>query len=405
MKFILFSGPSLPADVARELLPGIEIRPPAACGDIYRASLERPLALGLVDGYFDHRLSVWHKEILWALHRGIHVYGASSMGALRAAELAAFGMVGVGWVFEQFRSGRLEDDDEVALLHEPATEGYRTRSEAMVNLRVTLQRAVEAGSLTETSQARLIAELKRLFYPQRTRAALQALCSQTMSSVDAARFRAWLEQNGLVDQKQLDAQALLRRLDADRGTGVFERPPPQRPFHPTNAWQALLDSLREEGRAAALAAAAPEAAALEPRAPVAPPPGPTSSELDAPLERLLARVRERFPERHTALVRQALGRALAVALARTRGVTADAAEVQRASEEFRRQRGLLDPRETARWLSLAGLDLVGFSSLIQDGVLERGLASEQRRALFKQLQDLLCLNEADAAWRTDPERG
>ena len=86
-------------------------------GSLYRAALERPQAIGPIDGYFDQRLSVWHKKILWALESGIPVFGASSMGALRAAELAAYGMTGVGAIFAKFHSGEWMDDDEVAVAH------------------------------------------------------------------------------------------------------------------------------------------------------------------------------------------------------------------------------------------------------------------------------------------------
>ena len=53
------------------------------------------------------------------MQAGIHVYGAASIGALRAAELDAFGMRGIGRIYEDFREGVLEDDDEVAVLHGP----------------------------------------------------------------------------------------------------------------------------------------------------------------------------------------------------------------------------------------------------------------------------------------------
>ena len=62
-------------------------RPPARQGDVYRAALARPAIIGIIDGYFETMPTVWHKEILWAMAKGIHVYGAASIGALRAAEL------------------------------------------------------------------------------------------------------------------------------------------------------------------------------------------------------------------------------------------------------------------------------------------------------------------------------
>src|SRR5690606_24942574 len=102
-----------------------------------------------IDGYFEHVPSVWHKEILWAMQEGIHVYGAASMGALRAAELAAFGMVGVGAIYEAYATNALEDDDEVAVAHASAEEGYRPLSNAMVDVRATFETAFVQGILSE----------------------------------------------------------------------------------------------------------------------------------------------------------------------------------------------------------------------------------------------------------------
>jgi hypothetical protein len=56
-----------------------------AQGDVYRAALRAPRAIGIIDGYFERMPSVWHKEILWAMSRGIHVFGSASMGALELA--------------------------------------------------------------------------------------------------------------------------------------------------------------------------------------------------------------------------------------------------------------------------------------------------------------------------------
>src|SRR5205814_1005092 len=109
--------------------------PPVACGDVAALLPRAPAAIGIVDGFFDERPAVFHKEILHALARGVRVFGASSMGALRAAELHGFGMQGVGRIFEAFRSGELEDDDEVAVVHGDAGIAFAPTSDAMVNLR------------------------------------------------------------------------------------------------------------------------------------------------------------------------------------------------------------------------------------------------------------------------------
>jgi hypothetical protein len=220
MSACIFVGPTLsPADAACVLQA--TYLPPARQGDVYRAvSLLRPRAIGIVDGYFQWVPSVWHKEILWAMHQGVHVFGAASMGALRAAELAAFGMQGVGRIFEAYRDGAFpeaesepfEDDDEVAVVHGPAESGYLAVSEAMVNVRCTLASAHATGVISAATRARLASIAKALFFPERNydlllergrEAALPA------SELDA--LEAWLPA-GRVNQKRADALTLLAAM-------------------------------------------------------------------------------------------------------------------------------------------------------------------------------------------------
>src|SRR5271170_4192722 len=171
MTMFVFVGPTLPAgEIART--GDFVCLPPVAQGDLYRAARRRPRAIGIIDGYFSGAPSVWHKEILWAISQGIPVFGSASMGALRAAELHRFGMRGVGRIFEAFRDGALEDDDEVAIVHGPAELGYLQASEAMVNIRETLARAEVEGVLAAPSRRALEAFGKSLFFTQRNWEAL-----------------------------------------------------------------------------------------------------------------------------------------------------------------------------------------------------------------------------------------
>lgn len=167
MSVIVFLGPSLPVSEARAVLDA-EYLPPAAMGDIYAALAKGPVAIGLIDGVFEQVPAVWHKEVLFALSEGVHVYGASSMGALRAAELHAFGMRGVGQVFEALASGELEDDDEVAVAHSPASHGFAPLSEAMVNIRAGLARAEKACVISQETHQALVPLVKAQFYPERS---------------------------------------------------------------------------------------------------------------------------------------------------------------------------------------------------------------------------------------------
>ena len=160
----IFTGPTISAGDACRELQALYL-PPAAQGDVYRAALDAPRAIAIIDGYFETVPAVWHKEILWAMSRGIHVYGGASMGALRAAELHVFGMIGVGAVFESYRDGVLTDDDEVAVRLGPVETGYRPLSDAMVNIRATLHAAEAAGVLTSGARLRSSALRKRCITP------------------------------------------------------------------------------------------------------------------------------------------------------------------------------------------------------------------------------------------------
>jgi len=174
MTCIVFLGPSLAIAEARAILDA-DYRPPASANDVLDAVCDAPRAIVVIDGLFEQVLSVRHKEVLYALSRGIRVYGAASMGALRAAELDSFGMRGVGKIYEAYASGEYEDDDEVAVAHATTDYGFRPVSEAMVNLRWGLELAEAQRVIAATTRARLTALGKTLFYRERSWAALLAL--------------------------------------------------------------------------------------------------------------------------------------------------------------------------------------------------------------------------------------
>ena len=240
MKGVIFSGPSLPRDLVQEV-PGVEWRPPVRQGDVYRAALTRPSAIAIVDGYFEVTPTVWHKEILWAMAQGIHVYGAASIGALRAAELDPFGMRGVGRIYEMYRDGSLQDDDEVAVLHGPPELDFIPITDAMVNIRATVRHALANEVLGTSSAGEIVSHAKSLFYKERTfEAALKIAEDRGVDRVELSRFQGWLR-SGRVDQKRLDAEAMLRSMSEhlDKGVRPFE---PLFRFSHTLAWEQMAHS-------------------------------------------------------------------------------------------------------------------------------------------------------------------
>ena len=204
MNAVIFAGPSLPPS-KRPAHSQLEWRPPLRQGDLYRAARTRPKLIGVIDGYFELVPTVWHKEILWAMANGTHVYGASSIGALRAAELADFGMKGIGRIYQQFVTGTLIDDDEVAVLHGPEELEFPQVTEAMVNMRATMERAVHLRILSAGDAAELLQIAKSLFYKERTYEAVLTRAADLPPAHQALEsFAAWLP-HGKIDQKQLDA--------------------------------------------------------------------------------------------------------------------------------------------------------------------------------------------------------
>lgn len=242
MRAIIFAGPSLPPRL-RPCHPSLRWRPPARQGDVYRAALERPAIIGVIDGYFEAVPSVWHKEILWAMAQGIHVYGAASIGALRAAELHPFGMVGIGRIFEAYRDGFLTDDDEVAVLHGPEELGYPALTEAMVNIRPTLDQAVAEGVLDNGLAVRLTEIGKSLFYKERCwDAILQLATSGGLPTTPLERFEAWM-QSSCIDQKRIDAWEMIAAIRAFLASSV-KRMSISYQFHDTGYHKAAIDQLR-----------------------------------------------------------------------------------------------------------------------------------------------------------------
>jgi len=214
---VVFLGPSLPIDEARKILPAVYMEP-ARCGDVLRARCLAPRVIAIIDGVFAHAPSIWHKEILLALEDGISVFGASSMGALRAAELEPFGMVGIGRIFEAYRDGRYADDDEVALLHGPAESAYRELSEAMVNIRATLEKAVSCGVIQRRSAECVLRCAKQTFYQERSIAsAIEAAWPVDPHAEERRRLEEFVAAGGYVNQKRLDALELLEHLASRRG--------------------------------------------------------------------------------------------------------------------------------------------------------------------------------------------
>ncbi len=237
----VFAGPTLTRrDV--EGREGFTWHPPAAQGDIFRLLESRhPYSIGIVDGYFAGQPSVLHKEILWAMASGTVVFGAASMGALRAAELHSFGMRGIGDIFTRYRDGLIEDDDEVAVVHGPAELDFVSLTTPMVNIRATLDKAMADGVISAETGSFLTTAAKQAFYADRCWRTLgETARSHGLPKAELARFGSWLEQ-GELNVKRDDALAMLEAMTLCRRQGEAQTVDKTR-FEWTQAWDDLVTS-------------------------------------------------------------------------------------------------------------------------------------------------------------------
>lgn len=203
---VLFAGPSLYRTQVD--LSGLELRAPAAQGDLLQATFEGASVIGLVDGNFEAVASVWHKEILFALSKGVRVMGAASMGALRAAECATFGMQPIGKVAADYCAGILDDDAAVAQLHGPAELAYVPLTETLVDISATLAHLIEISVVSPAEADRLRRAAEAIFFKQRSIEAVIAAAGFGSREGEMGR----LYRLNRVSIKQQDAESLVRAM-------------------------------------------------------------------------------------------------------------------------------------------------------------------------------------------------
>lgn len=184
---LVFLGPSLDLSRAREICPNAEFRPPIRFGDLYALCCEEPGRVLIIDGVFHDSTPVWQREILQLLRTGWEVLGASSMGALRSMELEAYGMIGIGAICDWYREGRIEGDDEVALMHGIAELGYPPLTLALVDVRHDLAGLERRGALSGRQTLGILSEFKSMGHEARTLEALLALVDEHGGDAAAAR--------------------------------------------------------------------------------------------------------------------------------------------------------------------------------------------------------------------------
>ena len=211
VKIIVYTGLSLPFSEAKEILDStddVEViyKRPIQRGDLDLALKENPDIIGIIDGVFHQNSAVGHKEILKVIKSGVKVFGASSMGALRASELDSLGMVGVGYCYNQYASGAIDSDDDVAVMLD--SDSLEALSTPLISMNYVFEKAVCEKIIAESEKEELSSIAKSTFYPKRNYS--QTLARSSLSDEAKSALIDFIRESD--DIKRQDAVELLKYI-------------------------------------------------------------------------------------------------------------------------------------------------------------------------------------------------
>jgi hypothetical protein len=208
---IVFLGPSLSIEKARKII-NAEFLPPAKKGDFIKLSLisEKKIII-LIDGVFLQDYPPTPIEVFQVVNKNnFQVYGASSLGALRAVELEKFGMQGYGRIFELFKKNIINSDDEVAVTFD---NSYNLLSEAMIDIRYNLFLAFKKGIIDKETKKLITRTAKKIYFPFRSyenivNKSIELYSDRRDSIEDFHNFVSTQRQS----LKELDAMGILKKI-------------------------------------------------------------------------------------------------------------------------------------------------------------------------------------------------
>ena len=174
-EMILYAGLSIDKKHTKKKFPQISFRPPITRTQIYKDFEKGYRVFLIADGEFDQSLAVSSGEIMDIIRAGGLVFGSSSMGALRAAELYEYGMIGVGEIFNVIQSTENFMDDWLGHLFDPYThemttlpfievlfilKPYLDESITKFGVKISDRKSFRFDSLTQKKCYQLISSLK-----------------------------------------------------------------------------------------------------------------------------------------------------------------------------------------------------------------------------------------------------
>lgn len=231
-EIIIFAGPSLNPDL-KQKYPENQYKGPALQGDIAHATnCSSANIFVIVDGYYKSVPSIWHKEIIYANNKGKIVVGCSSLGAIRAAELDNYGMIGRGKVYQWYKNNEITRDPDVAVAHGPKEEDYISYTVPIVNIKASLK--FSDKEINEKDIEEVLQISREIFFEHRT---MPSLLKRLKSSELRDKEKiCYILENKYIDQKKNDCTETIRWINSEPEIDWLQQDPVQETIY----WNALL---------------------------------------------------------------------------------------------------------------------------------------------------------------------
>jgi hypothetical protein len=217
----VFAGPSI-FGIDLQPFSDLQFLPPAKAGDFLNAAEHGAKAIVLIDGVFEAAPAVWHKEILYALAQGIPVYGAASLGALRAAECESFGMVGIGRIFRDYKEEIRLSDADVAVLHAPQELGFQPLTLALADVEIITAHLSGNQSISVEEANEVLRAARALYFKERNWTSI--LKRTELEPEHQTRLKEIFLRNAF-SQKTRDAKEALNAVRGGVAHALAESPP------------------------------------------------------------------------------------------------------------------------------------------------------------------------------------
>ena len=131
------------------------------------------------------------------------------MGALRASELDSLGMIGIGWCYDQYASGNVNSDDDVAVMLDSTT--LEPLSTPLISMDYVFKNAVKNNIISQSEKDELIKITKQTYYPKRNYA--KTIRESNLDNIKKEKLIDFIRYQE--DIKKEDAKKLLKYISTN----------------------------------------------------------------------------------------------------------------------------------------------------------------------------------------------